>query len=180
LDSLLNAADAAMYQAKDNGRHTYAFYTRDVARRSEMRLRLEQRLRKTVEARDFKLFYQPLVSLYDGKMIGAECLTRWKDAELGEIAPDEFVRVAEDSGLIVELGDWVLREACRARQVWHSLGLDVPPLAINMAGAQLDQLSCVDLLLDTIAEFGGAPSETRNEGTETGPFPAAENGRRTP
>src|SRR5262249_23203348 len=60
LDSLLNAADAAMYQAKDNGRHTYAFYTRDVARRSEMRLRLEQRLRKTVEARDFKLFYQPL------------------------------------------------------------------------------------------------------------------------
>jgi diguanylate cyclase (GGDEF)-like protein/PAS domain S-box-containing protein len=177
LDSLLNAADAAMYQAKESGRRTYAFYTPAVARKSEMRLRLEQRLRKTVETRDFKLFYQPLVSLFDGKMIGAECLIRWKDAELGEIRPEEFVKVAEESGLIVELGDWVLREACRARQVWHSLGLDVPPLAINMAGAQLDQLSCVDRLLDTLAEFGVAPSEIEIEVTETGLFQATEIGR---
>jgi predicted signal transduction protein with EAL and GGDEF domain len=177
LDSLLNAADAAMYQAKESGRRTYAFYTPAVARKSEMRLRLEQRLRKTVETRDFKLFYQPLVSLFDGKMIGAECLIRWKDAELGEIRPDEFVKVAEESGLIVELGEWVLREACRARQVWHSLGLDVPPLAINFAGAQLDQLSCVDQLLETLAEFGVAPSEIEIEVTETGLFQATEIGR---
>jgi diguanylate cyclase (GGDEF)-like protein/PAS domain S-box-containing protein len=177
LDSLLNAADAAMYQAKESGRHTYAFYTPAVARKSEMRLRLEQRLRKTVETRDFKLFYQPLVSLFDGKMIGAECLIRWKDAELGEIMPLEFVKVAEESGLIVELGDWVLREACRARQVWHSLGLDVPPLAINMAGAQLDQLSCVDRLLETLAEYNVAPSEIEIEVTETGLFKATEIGR---
>jgi diguanylate cyclase (GGDEF)-like protein len=177
LDSLLNAADAAMYQAKESGRRTYAFYTPAVARKSEMRLRLEQRLRKTVETRDFKLFYQPLVSLFDGKMIGAECLIRWKDSELGEIRPDEFVKVAEESGLIVELGDWVLREACRARQVWHGLGLDVPPLAINFAGAQLDQLSCVDRLLETLAEFGVAPSEIEIEVTETGLFRATEIGR---
>jgi diguanylate cyclase (GGDEF)-like protein/PAS domain S-box-containing protein len=177
LDSLLNAADAAMYQAKDSGRCTYAFYTAAVARKSEMRLRLEQRLRQTVETRDFKLFYQPLVSLFDGKMIGAECLLRWKDAELGDMPPDEFVKVAIESGLIVELGDWVLREACRARQVWHGLGLDVPPLSINMAGAQLEQLSCVDRLLETLAEYGVAPSEIEIEVTETGLFQATEIGR---
>lgn len=168
LDSLLNAADAAMYQAKENGRRTYALYTPTVARRVDLRLRLEQRLRKAVEARDFRLFYQPLVSMADGRMIGAECLVRWKDAELGEISPAEFVPIAEESGLIIGLGDWVVREACRARQVWRSLGLDVPPLAINVSGVQLRQLGCVERLLDVLAEFDVAPSEIEVEVTETG------------
>ncbi|HXF46236.1 MAG TPA: EAL domain-containing protein [Burkholderiaceae bacterium] len=168
LDSLLNAADAAMYQAKENGRRTYALYTPTVARRVDLRLRLEQRLRKAVETRDFKLFYQPLVSMADGKMIGAECLVRWKDAELGEISPAEFIPIAEESGLIIGLGDWVVREACRARQVWRSLGLDVPPLAINVSGVQLRQLGCVERLLDVLAEFHVAAGEIEVEVTETG------------
>ncbi len=168
IDSLLNAADAAMYQAKDSGRRTYSFFTPTVARRVDLRLRLEQRLRKAVEARDFKLFYQPLVSLVDGKMIGAEALIRWKDAELGDISPAEFIPIAEESGLIIGLGDWVLREASRARQVWRQLGLDVPPLAINMSGVQLRQLGCVEGLLETLAEFEVAPSEVEVEVTETG------------
>jgi diguanylate cyclase (GGDEF)-like protein/PAS domain S-box-containing protein len=168
IDSLLNAADAAMYQAKESGRRTYSFFTPAVARRVDLRLRLEQRLRKAVEARDFRLFYQPLVSLADGKMIGAEALIRWKDAELGDISPAEFIPIAEESGLIIGLGDWVLREACRARQVWRQLGLDVPPLAINMSGVQLRQLGCVEGLLETLAEFEVAPSEVEVEVTETG------------
>lgn len=167
IDALLNAADAAMYQAKGSGRCTYSFFTAAVARRVELRLRLEQRLRKAVEARDFRLFYQPLVSLADGKMIGAEALIRWKDAELGDISPAEFIPIAEESGLIIGLGDWVLREACRARQVWRQLGLDVPPLAINMSGVQLRQLGCVEGLLATLAEFEVAPSEFEVEVTET-------------
>jgi diguanylate cyclase (GGDEF)-like protein/PAS domain S-box-containing protein len=168
LDSLLNAADAAMYQAKESGRRTYSFFTPQVARRVDLRLRLEQRLRKAVEARDFKLYYQPLVSLVDGKMIGAEALLRWKDAELGDISPGEFVPIAEESGLIIGLGDWVLREACRARQVWRQLGLDVPPLAINMSGVQLRQLGCVENTLEVINEFEVAPNEIEIEVTETG------------
>jgi diguanylate cyclase (GGDEF)-like protein/PAS domain S-box-containing protein len=167
IDSLLNAADAAMYQAKESGRRTYSFFTPSVARRVDLRLRLEQRLRKAVEARDFKLFYQPLVSLVDGKMIGAEALIRWKDVELGDISPAEFIPIAEESGLIIGLGDWVLREACRARQVWRQLGLDVPPLALNMSGVQLRQLGCVESLLQTLAEFEVAPSEVEVEVTET-------------
>jgi EAL domain-containing protein (putative c-di-GMP-specific phosphodiesterase class I) len=168
LDSLLNAADAAMYQAKDSGRRTFAFYTPTVARRVDLRLRLEQRLRKAVESRDFKLFYQPLVSLTDGKMVGAEALIRWRDAELGDISPAEFVPIAEESGLIVGLGDWVIREACRHRQEWRLLGLDVPPVSINMAGVQLRQLGCVEGLLDVLNEYGVAASEVEVEVTETG------------
>jgi diguanylate cyclase (GGDEF)-like protein/PAS domain S-box-containing protein len=168
LDSLLNAADAAMYQAKESGRRTFAFYTPTVARRVDLRLRLEQRLRKAVESRDFKLFYQPLVSLTDGKMVGAEALIRWRDAELGDISPAEFVPIAEESGLIVGLGDWVIREACRARKEWRMQGLDVPPVSINMAGVQLRQLGCVEGLLDVLAEYDVAPTEVEIEVTETG------------
>ena len=168
LDSLLNAADAAMYQAKDNGRKTYAFFTPSVARRVDLRLRLEQRLRKAVETRDFKLFYQPLVSLIDGKMMGAEALIRWKDVELGEISPSEFIPIAEESGLVVQLGEWVVREACRVRQVWRQLGLDVPPVAINFSGVQLRQLGCVEGLLEILAEFEVNPNEVEVEVTETG------------
>jgi diguanylate cyclase (GGDEF)-like protein/PAS domain S-box-containing protein len=168
LDSLLNAADAAMYQAKDSGRRTFAFYTPTVARRVDLRLRLEQRLRKAVESRDFKLFYQPLVSLTDGKMVGAEALIRWRDAELGDISPAEFVPIAEESGLIVGLGDWVIREACRNRQDWRMQGLDVPPVSINMAGVQLRQLGCVEGLLDVLSEYGVSASEVEIEVTETG------------
>jgi diguanylate cyclase (GGDEF)-like protein len=168
LDSLLNAADAAMYQAKESGRRTYAFYTPTVARRVDLRLRLEQRLRKAVESRDFRLHYQPLVSLADGKMVGAEALIRWRDAELGDISPAEFVPIAEESGLIVGLGDWVIHEACRHRQEWRALGIDVPPVSLNMAGVQLRQLGCVDDLLDVLGEYGVTTTEIEIEVTETG------------
>lgn len=168
LDSLLNAADAAMYQAKDAGRKTYAFYTAAVARRVDLRLRLEQRLRKALESRDFRLFYQPLVSLADGKMVGAEALIRWKDAELGDISPAEFIPIAEESGLIIGLGDWVIREACRARRVWRGLGLDLPPIAINFSSVQLRQIGCVEGFLDVLAEYEVQPGDIEIEVTETG------------
>jgi len=168
LDSLLNAADAAMYQAKESGRQTYAFYTPTVARRADLRLRLEQRLRKAVEARDFKLVYQPLISLNDGKLVGAEALIRWRDAELGDIPPAEFIPIAEESGLIVALGEWVLHEACRARRDWRLQGLDIPPLSINMAGVQLRQLGCVEGLINILNEHDVPPNDIEVEVTETG------------
>lgn len=168
LDSLLNAADAAMYEAKDSGRQTFALYTPSVARRVDLRLRLEQKLRKAVEARDFKLHYQPLINLDDGKMVGAEALIRWRDAEMGDISPAEFIPIAEESGLIVGLGEWVIQEVCRARQVWRGLGLDVPPIAINMSGIELKQRGCVERLLAVLREHGIAPDDIEIEVTETG------------
>jgi len=168
LDQLLNAADAAMYQAKEHGRNNYALYTQTVARHAELRLRLEQRLRRAVETRDFRLFYQPLVSMVDGKIIGAEALIRWRDAELGDIPPAEFIPIAEESGLIVQLGHWVLSEACRARRMWHQIGLDLPPLSINVSSVQLRQRNCVEGILGVLSEYGVAPSEIEVEVTETG------------
>ncbi len=168
LDSLLNAADAAMYQAKDSGRRTHAFFTPAVARRSDQRLRLEQQLRRAFDARDFRLFYQPLVCLADGRLEGAEALIRWKDVELGDIPPSEFIPIAEKNGLIVGVGDWVLREACRQLQIWRQIGLEVPPIAINMSGVQLKQLGCVESVLTVLQQYGMSPSDIEIEVTETG------------
>ena len=147
LETLVNAADAAMYEAKQNGRCTFALYTAAVARRVELRLRLEHRLRKAIESQDFRLYFQPTVSLANGHIVGAEALMRWIDAELGEVSPSEFIPIAEESGLVVGLGDWVLREACKARRIWRGMGLEVPPLAVNIAGMHLRQASYVDGLL---------------------------------
>lgn len=166
LDSLLSAADAAMYEAKERGKRTYEFCTPAVSRRVALRVRLEQRLR-SFDPRDFRLFYQPLVSLADGKVVGAEALLRWKDPEKGDISPAEFIPIAEKSGLIIRVDDWVLREACRQRQMWQQVGLDVPPVAINMSGEQLSQPGSVDRTLACLREFGVAPGDIEIEVTET-------------
>jgi len=168
LDSLLNAADAAMRQAKHEGPRTLAFFTPQLSRSLELRLRLEQRLRRAFEARDFRLFYQPLVSMVDGRLVGAEALLRWHDPELGDIAPAEFIPIAEKSGLIVGVGDWVLREACRQIQIWRQIGLDVPPIAINVSGVQLRQLGWVEGVLGALQQFGLLPADIEIEVTETG------------
>lgn len=168
LDSLLNAADEAMYQAKESGRGTRAVYTAALARRSDLRMRLEQRLRRAVELRDFRLFYQPIVSMKDGRVVRAEALLRWKDAELGDISPDEFIPIAEETGLILGVGDWVLREACRQMQMWRQIGLKIPPVAINMSGKQIARAGCVDNVLSVLQQFGTLPGDIEIEVTERG------------
>ena len=168
LEALVNAADAAMYDAKQNGRATYALFTPAVARRIDLRLRLEQRLRRAIELQEFGLYFQPTVSLADGHIVGAEVLVRWTDAEVGEISPTEFIPIAEESGLVATLGDWVLREACKARQAWRAMGLSMPPVAINVAGVHLRQPGYVDGLLGTLAECDVKADEIEIEVTETG------------
>jgi diguanylate cyclase (GGDEF)-like protein/PAS domain S-box-containing protein len=168
LEALVNAADAAMYEAKEGGRATYALYTPAVARRVDLRLRLEQRLRKAIESREFMLYFQPTVSLTDGRIVSAEVLVRWTDAEVGEVSPAEFIPIAEESGLVVGLGEWVLREACKARQAWRRMGLQIPTLAVNIAGVHLRQPGYVENLLATLDEHGVAPGEVEIEVTETG------------
>jgi diguanylate cyclase (GGDEF)-like protein/PAS domain S-box-containing protein len=167
LEALVNAADAAMYEAKENGRATYALYTPSVARRVDLRLRLEQRLRKAIELREFRLYFQPTVSLADGHVVGAEVLVRWLDEEVGEVSPAEFIPIAEESGLVMGLGDWVVREACRACSGWRGMQLSIPPLAVNVAGVHLRQGAYVETLLGTLAEHGVATGDLEIEVTET-------------
>jgi len=172
LESLADAAEAARLHALAASGGV-GQYTSSLARRVELRVRLAQRLRRAFEARDFRLFYQPLVSLGDGRAVGAEVLLRWRDAELGEIPPSEFIPIAEESGLIVELGDWVLREACRQRRIWREVGLDPPPLAVNISSVQLRQPDCVPVLLSALESSGVSPWEIEVEVTETGLLDAA-------
>jgi EAL domain-containing protein (putative c-di-GMP-specific phosphodiesterase class I) len=157
-----------MYEAKQSGRSTYALFTPAVARRVELRLRLEQRLRKAIESQEFRLYFQPTVSLADGRIVGAEVLVRWTDAEVGEVSPAEFIPIAEESGLVATLGDWVLRETCKARQAWRAMGLAMPPVAVNVAGVHLRQAGYVESLLDTLAEHDVPAAEIEIEVTETG------------
>ncbi|SPE35199.1 putative Diguanylate cyclase/phosphodiesterase with PAS/PAC sensor(S) [Burkholderiales bacterium] len=168
LDALFNAGDAALLRAKEAGGGTQALFTPELARRTELRVLLEQRFRKAYESRDFRLFYQPLVSLPEGRLVGAEALLRWKDAELGDISPGEFIPIAEESGLIEGVGEWVLREACRQRQLWRQIGLDLPPIAINVSGVQMRNPGFVEFVLLTLDEFAVAAEELEIEITETG------------
>jgi diguanylate cyclase (GGDEF)-like protein len=168
LDSLLNAADAAMIQAKKEGRRTHSSFTPDVQRRVELRLRLERLVQREFEACDLRLFYQPLVSLADGRMVGAEALLRWKDIEKGDISPNDFIPIAEESGLIIQIGNWVLREACRQIRIWRQIGLNVPPIAINVSGVQLRQIGYVESLLTMLQPAGLMPGDIEIEVTETG------------
>jgi diguanylate cyclase (GGDEF)-like protein len=168
LAELLGAGDAALFRARESGGGALALFTPELARRAELRARLEQRLRKADQSRDFRLFYQPLVSLPEGRLVGAEALLRWHDAELGPISPAEFIPIAEESGLIVGVGDWVLRESCRQRQLWRQIGLDLPPIAINVSGVQMRDRGFVERVLATLEEFEVAGDELEIEITETG------------
>jgi diguanylate cyclase (GGDEF)-like protein len=168
LDSLLNAADAAMIQAKKEGRRTHSAFTPDVQRRVELRLRLERLAQREFEGCDLRLFYQPLVSLVDGHRVGAEALLRWKDVDKGDISPSDFIPIAEESGLIIQIGNWVLREACRQIQIWRQIGLNVPPIAINVSGVQLQQIGYAESVLAELRLSGMMPSDLEIEVTETG------------
>jgi EAL domain-containing protein (putative c-di-GMP-specific phosphodiesterase class I)/GGDEF domain-containing protein len=168
LDGLCEAATAALMTARDEGPAALAERSAASARRAGLRARLAQCLAGDGADRALRLVYQPLVSLCDGRMLGAEALLRWRDPELGEISPGEFVPIAEESGLISRLGDWVLREACRQRSLWRQAGLAPPPIAINLSSAQLRDAGLCARVLGILAESGVAPGEIEIEITETG------------
>ncbi len=168
LDALLDAAAAALALARQAGEGRVAAYSPALSRRHDLRQRMEERLRMADPSRDFRLVYQPLVKLPGGELAGAEVLLRWTDVELGDIDPGEFIPIAEECGLIDGLGDWVLREVCRQRQLWRGVGLELPPVAINVSGVQLRDKHLVDRILTTLDEFELSAAELEVEITETG------------
>ncbi len=135
-DSLLQCADAAMYRAKAAGRNAYRFYDAQMHAESSERVQLRVRLGRALERGELQLLFQPMVQLRSGRVCGAEALLRWRSAELGEVAPAAFLPVAEDSGLIVDIGAWVLEKACQEAARWRENNLPDIPVAVNVAGLQ--------------------------------------------
>ncbi|AIR89106.1 bifunctional diguanylate cyclase/phosphodiesterase [Pseudomonas cremoricolorata] len=137
--SLIRNADAAMYRSKAKGRNRVEAYTRDLTAQASERIALEHELRRAIERNELSLCYQPKFSLKTQSLVGAEALIRWSHPTFGEVPPEHFIHLAEDNGSILQLGDWVLEQACRQMQAWKAEYLPFGPLSINLAGAQLRQ-----------------------------------------
>ena len=137
--TLLKHADLAMYHAKDEGRDTYAFYTEQLSINVQRRLALEQELIHALDKKEFTLFYQPQYRLATREITGVEALVRWNNDTLGAVSPEEFISVAEDTGLIVELGYYIFKEACQTYVGWKKQGVDINIIAINISSVQLRQ-----------------------------------------
>ncbi len=166
---LLRNADTAMYYAKTRGKARYAIFDDSMRGRAVARMELESDLRKAIEEQQFLLYYQPEVSLKTGEVVGYEALVRWKHPQRGLVMPGEFLPVAEETGLIVPLGRWVLKEACRQMAEWHRKVPQMQPLAIsvNTSSRELGDPDLVSSVARVLQETGLEPSRLRIEVTES-------------
>ncbi len=166
-DVLLKKADIAMYQAKANGRNNCRFYRPEMDQHARRRLDLENSLRKALDNQEFYLVYQPKVDLQSGQITALEALIRWQHPTLGVIPPSDFISLAEESGLIVPLGEWALRQACRQSLQWRQQGVPQVRIAVNVSGFQLERKDFVTQVKGIMEEIGVAGSALELEITET-------------
>lgn len=153
-DSLLKHAEVAMHYSKSHGGNSYEFYSKDINARAFERLTLENQLRRALEREELLLHYQPKVDVGGGHIVGAEALVRWQHPELGMVSPAKFVPLAEESGLIVPLGEWVLREACKECKAWQHLGLRPLGIAVNVSSVQLKKGGLLQVLRSALETSG--------------------------
>jgi diguanylate cyclase (GGDEF)-like protein/PAS domain S-box-containing protein len=151
-DILINNADAAMYSAKENGRHNFKFFTADMNDQVVERLTLESGLRVALDKKELFLVYQPQMEIATGKITGLEALLRWQHPELGLVPPDKFIRIAENCGLIVPIGEWVLRTACSQVLKWQEAGLPLTKVAVNVSAIQFRQEGFCDVVRKVLRE----------------------------
>ncbi|WP_051587322.1 EAL domain-containing protein [Pseudomonas sp. RL] len=164
---LLRNADAAMYRAKSEGRNGFQFYSTDMNTARLGELLLEHQLRGALERQELCLFYQPKVDARDGTLRSCEALLRWRHAEEGLLTPDRFLPAAEESGLIVPIGEWVIREACRQVRSWLDAGRQPVRVAVNLSGQQFAHQNIVQLVRDALQEYRLPPQLLELELTET-------------
>ena len=166
-DVLIGNADVAMYRSKDLGRSTYQFFTRAMSHETQRRVDLETRLRVAIAGNQMQLAYQPKVDLASGRITGCEALLRWHHPELGAVPPAHFIPVAEDSGLIVSIGDWVLRTACAQNKAWLDAGLPPIAVAVNISARQFLQQDVVSWVMKTLRDTALLPECLELELTES-------------
>ncbi|MBI3620881.1 MAG: EAL domain-containing protein [Nitrospirae bacterium] len=165
-ETLLKHADAAMYRAKDQGRNNYQLYSPELNVMVRERLLMETNLRHAVNRQEFTLHYQPLFDVHTGRIISTEALVRWQHPEAGMIPPIKFISLAEELGLIVPLGEWVLRTACLQNKAWEAAGLPPIPVAVNVSARQLKDASFPKMLARILSETGLSPDRLELELTE--------------
>jgi diguanylate cyclase (GGDEF)-like protein/PAS domain S-box-containing protein len=168
--SLSKAADIAMYRAKREGRNTFRFYTQEMHDRSSRLLHMESLLRQAIARDELVLHYQPQIEIETGDCVGAEALLRWNSAELGLISPGEFIPMAEETGLIVTLGEWVLRTATRQAKKWLDARLPMRLMAVNVSSIQLRRPDFAAMVADALRESGLPPRRLEIELTESAAF----------
>jgi len=171
---LIRSAISAGAHAKKRGRNTYQFYAENLNLRAMERLSLENRLRDALDHDELEVHYQPKVELQGGQVVGMEALVRWESVAQGRVAPTEFIAVAEETGLIVPLGAWVLRTACAQTKAWQDVGLPPLRLAVNVSARQLSEENLLDDIVSILEETGLAPDCLELEITESSLMERAE------
>ncbi|MHB9017126.1 MAG: putative bifunctional diguanylate cyclase/phosphodiesterase [Burkholderiales bacterium] len=167
VDTLIKNADIAMYHVKENGRNHYKFFEPAMNARSVQRQTIEASLRLALERQEFILYYQPKINLHSGVIVGVEALIRWQHPQLGLLLPAQFVRIAEDSGLILPIGRWVLRQACLQAQLWQQAGLSPITIAVNTSALEFRAEGFVENIRNTLTEIGLEPDLLELELTES-------------
>jgi|GEM_PF-1026436 len=167
VQTLLKHADMAMYAAKGKGRNRYQFFSDDMNRRALERLSMEAGLRQAINRNELSLAWQPQFDLSNGRIIGVECLLRWNHHELGEIKPAQFIPLAEETGLIHGIGEWVLRKACTQVQQWRSEGIEPIRVAVNLSASQFMEPGVTGMVKRILSETGLDPSWLELEITES-------------
>jgi len=166
-DSLLQKADTAMYNAKDAGRNTYRFFDDRMNRQAREHLMLQNRLHQALYRAELQLHYQPQLDADSGKVTGVEALLRWNNPELGDISPARFIPVAEDSGLIVPIGAWVIEQSCRQAQTWRQAGLPDIIMSVNLSALQFRRAGLIETVAGALARSGLPPHLLELELTES-------------
>ncbi len=166
-EDIIRRADTAMYKAKEEGRNAIRFYLPEMQAQVRDRLAMENDMRIAMERDQFKLFFQPQIDIQTGELIGAEALLRWRHPERGYILPDHFIPIAEDTGLIVSLGEYVLREVCCRNRIWHDAGLPKIPIAVNVSPVQFRRTDFLNQVNSILSDTQLSPHYLELEMTET-------------
>jgi diguanylate cyclase (GGDEF)-like protein/PAS domain S-box-containing protein len=166
-DSIIKASDIAMYQVKNNGKNNYCFYSNSFSTEVVERFNLENQLRRALERNQFEVYYQPQVSLITNEVIGAEALIRWNHPEFGIVSPEKFIPLAEETGIILQIGEWVLTQAAMYAKQWVKKGSSLQKIAVNVSGIQIIKSNFADTVYGVLVTTGCNPSTLEIEITES-------------
>lgn len=167
IDTMVKFADSAMYHAKEQGRNNYQFYSEEMTDTAQQRLQMESRLRRAIDREELFLHYQPQVDIASGRILAVEALLRWKDNHENFISPAHFIPLAEETGLIVPIGEWVLQQACAQLQKWHAMGFAHLSMAVNVASRQFKDSRFATAVTDAITASGIPAHKLELEITES-------------